>query len=308
MRPAILALAGLLASCTVIPTGSEEEPEDVPVVQPIETPEPAPPPAPEPAPAPPPGPTTFVYSGEVSQGGWIRGEAPAGTVSARLDDQELELDDEGRFFAAFDRDAGGLATLRAALDDGETIESVVSVAPREWNIEHIDVARTPGSGPSEAFMKIRRPELEQIGAARAQETDATGWRQDFVWPAKGRISGRFGSQRVYRGEPASYHTGLDIAPGAGTPFVSPADGVVVLVSDGPFSLEGNLIIIDHGQGLNSAFLHASRIVVKEGQHVRQGQLLGNVGATGRATGPHLHWSLKWRDARLDPLLFLDPGN
>lgn len=291
---------------------------DVPdaVVQPVPAPVSAPPP---PSPAPPPpapepqpnsglarGPTTFVFEGETTQGGWIRGQAPAGAVSVRLDEQALVLDDDGRFFAAFDRDAGARATLRADLADGRTIESPIAIAPRDWNIEHVNVARRSG-GPSEAFMKIRRPELAQIVAARAIESDSDGWRQDFIWPVTGRISGRFGSQRIYRGEPGSYHSGLDIATGeSGTPFVAPADGVVVLATERPFSLEGNLLIIDHGQGLNSAFLHMSRIAVEEGQEVRRGQHIGNIGSSGRATGPHLHWSLKWRDFRLDPLLFLGP--
>ena len=131
--------------------------------------------------------------------------------------------------------------------------------------------------------------------------------QDFIWPVRGRISGRFGSQRIYRGEPGSYHTGLDIAPGAGTPYVAPADGVVVLAAD-DFSLEGNLLIIDHGNGLNSAFLHSQRLDVKQGDRVTQGQQLGLIGSSGRATGPHLHWSLMWGKARLDPLLFVAPGD
>jgi murein DD-endopeptidase MepM/ murein hydrolase activator NlpD len=121
-----------------------------------------------------------------------------------------------------------------------------------------------------------------------------GWRQRFIWPTTGRISGRFGSQRVYRGEPASFHSGVDVAPGAGAPVVAPADGVVVLAGPPAFSLEGNLLIIDHGMGLNSAFLHLASQAVRQGQRVRQGQLIGTVGATGRATGPHLHWSMKWR--------------
>jgi len=296
------AAAAALASC--IP--SAQIPDAV--VQPIPTPVPSPTPSPMPSPTPTPlpGPTTFLFQGETTQGGWIRGQAPAGTVSARLGEQELALDAEGRFFAAFDRDAAPTAKLVATLSDGRTIESPIAVSPRDWNIEHVNVARRSG-GPSEAFMKIRRPELEQIYAAREIESDIDGWRQDFIWPATGRISGHFGSQRVYRGEPGAYHSGLDIATGeSGTPFVAPADGVVVLATDEPFSLEGNLLIIDHGQGLNSAFLHLSRIAVKEGQVVRRGQHIGNIGASGRATGPHLHWSLKWRDARLDPLLFLGP--
>lgn len=249
---------------------------------------------------------SFTYSGALIQGGWVRGEVPAGTVSAKLGTQVLEFDQSGKFFAAFDRDAESQTTLRAELAGGSTTEAPLKIAPRAWNIEHINVARRPG-GASEAFMERRRPELAAIGAARARETGAQGWRQDFVWPVKGRLSGRFGSQRVYRGEPGSYHSGMDITTGtSGSPFVAPADGVVVLAATSPFSLEGNLLIIDHGQGLNSAFLHASKLAVKEGEAVKRGQYIGNIGMTGRATGPHLHWSIKWRDARLDPLLFVSP--
>ncbi|MEO6091776.1 MAG: M23 family metallopeptidase [Novosphingobium sp.] len=154
---------------------------------------------------------------------------------------------------------------------------------------------------------MRRPELARIEAARAADTGAQGWRQDFIWPVTGRVSGMFGSQRVYRGEPGAYHSGIDISTGAaGTVFVAPADGVVTLAARTPFSLEGNLLMIDHGQGLNSAFLHCSEILVKEGQAVRRGQPIARIGMTGRATGPHLHWSLRWRDARLDPILFTGP--
>ena len=143
-------------------------------------------------------------------------------------------------------------------------------------------------------------------SARAVETGSQGWRQSFLWPAAGRISGRFGSQRVYRGKPGSYHSGLDIAGGGGTTYVAPADGVVVLAAAEPFTLEGHLLIIDHGMGLNSAFLHSSELLVREGDRVTRGQPIGRIGATGRATGPHLHWALMWRGMRLDPLLFVGP--
>lgn len=307
MRGAPVALVALvLAGCNT--AGSAPPPaESRAVVQPIATPAAVPAPSPTPTPTPEVrGPTTFLFEGELTQGGWIRGHAPGGTVSARLDDQPLALDSQGRFFAAFDRDAARSATLVARLADGREIRSPVEVSPRDWNIEHVNIARRPG-GASEAFMKLRRPELAQINAARSVESNADGWRQDFVWPVKGRVSGRFGSQRVYRGEPGSYHSGIDIATGeSGTPFVAPADGVVVLAAEQPFTLEGHLLMIDHGQGLNSAFLHCSKLAVKEGEVVRQGQYIGNIGSSGRATGPHLHWSLKWRDARLDPLLFAGP--
>src|SRR3546814_1558795 len=97
-----------------------------------------------------------------------------------------------------------------------------------------------------------------------------------------------------------------MAGSPGAPVVAPADGVVILAADRPFTLEGNLLMIDHGHGLNSAFLHLSRIDVIPGQHVVQGQRIGAIGATGRATGPHLHWGMKWNDARIDPLLLAGP--
>ena len=295
-RGVFSAGAGLaaLASCVA----PDPTPPPVEVVQPVATATPRPTPS---------GPTTFIYSGELTQGGWIRGQAPAGTVSARLDDQALALDAAGRFFAAFDRDAGATAMLAARLADGRTIESPLAISPRAWDIERVDLARMQGK-TTEEFWRVREPELARIEAARARDHDVGGWRQDFVWPVKGRISGRFGSQRIYRGgEAGSYHSGLDIATGeSGTPYVAPADGVVVLATENPFTLEGLLLIIDHGGGLNSAFLHSSRLAVREGETVRRGQHIGDIGATGPATGPHLHWSLKWRDTRLDPLLFLGP--
>jgi murein DD-endopeptidase MepM/ murein hydrolase activator NlpD len=248
----------------------------------------------------------FTYAGELTQGGWIRGRAPAGAVSARLGGQPLVLEADGEFFAAFDRDAGPSATLAAQLADGRTVETQLTIAPRAWDIERVDVSRTRGK-TDEEFLALRKPELAQIAAARAVQSPVEGWKQRFIWPAKGRISGRFGAQRIYKGgEAGAYHSGIDIAPGAGAPIVAPADGVVVLAAEQPFSLEGHLLIVDHGAGLNSAFLHCATLAVKLGDRVRQGQVLATVGMTGRATGPHLHWSLMWRGARLDPLLLAGP--
>ena len=232
----------------------------------------------------------------------MRGRAPDDAVSVQLGETTLDVADDGTFFAGFDRDAPGEAVFLARLADGTTRRQVLPIAGRAWDIERVDVARRP-SGSSEAWWAQREPEWLAIEAARARNSDSDGWTQSFVQPVEGRISGRFGRQRIYRGEPGSYHSGLDIAAPTGTPFVAPANGVVVLAVTG-YSLEGNLVIIDHGQGLNSAFLHCSRIFVREGERVRQGQTIGEVGATGRATGPHLHWGIKWGEARLDPLLFL----
>lgn len=292
---------GVLSLAACVPA-AKDAPESVTVIQPAPSPAPTRSPAPPQASVPA-GPTTFLFDGKLTQGGWIRGQAPGRTVAATLDGKALSLDGQGRFLAAFDRDAGSSATLTARLAGGREIRSPLTIAPRAWQIERVNVARAPG-GATEAFMARRRPELARIAAARALDHPVEGWRQNFIWPVRGRISGRFGSQRIYRGEPAAYHSGLDIAPGAGAAYVAPADGVVVLAATSPFSLEGNLLIIDHGGGLNSAFLHSQSLAVREGQTVKQGQLLGYVGATGRATGPHLHWSLEWQGSRLDPLLFL----
>lgn len=251
----------------------------------------------------------FALIGELTQGGWARGRVPAGTSALTLDGKPVPIAPDGSFFLAFDRDAGTSATLNARLANGSSAVRTLSVSPRAWRIEHIPIGPRPGAPPSDAFRIRREAELAQINAARAIDSGSQGWRQRFVWPAKGRLSGLFGSQRIYNGTPGSYHSGTDIATGAsGTPFVAPADGVVILAAASPFTLEGNLLMIDHGMGLNSAFLHCSQILVKQGEAVKQGQVIGRIGMTGRATGPHLHWSIKWRDARLDPILFTGPMN
>ena len=251
-----------------------------------------------------PAPVRFVYAGELTQGGWLKGSVPRGTVALTIDGAPVEVAPDGRFLIAFDRDAGPTATLAARLSDGRSFSAALAIAPRAWQIENVAVGPRPGALPSEEYARRRAIEVARINAARNLVSGSQGWRQDFVWPAIGRISGRFGAQRIYRGTPGSYHSGIDISTGqAGSPYVAPADGVVILAAEAPFTLEGNLLMIDHGNGLNSAFLHSSRLLVKPGDVVRRGQAIGLIGMTGRATGPHLHWSLKWREARLDPILF-----
>lgn len=251
-----------------------------------------------------PAPITLESGGRVMQGGWVRGRVLPGATTITLDGKPVPFAPDGRFLLAFDRDAGPQARLAVTLSGGRSSMQDIVIAPRAWQIEHINVARKPGGVTDEDYIRLRRAELARIAAARALDTGAQGWRQAFIRPAPGRFSGRFGSQRIYKGEPAAYHSGLDIAGGAGTTYVAPADGVVTLAAQTPFSLEGRLLMLDHGMGLNSAFLHASELLVREGDRVSQGTPLGRIGATGRATGPHLHWSMKWQDSRIDPLLFL----
>lgn len=244
----------------------------------------------------------FTFQGQLIQGGVVIGTAPRGASLLTLDGQSIPMTPDRRFLIGFDRDQGAVATLVATLDTGAQLRQTLSIAPRAWDISRLDtLPKYPVPRPE--FERLRPAELAQINAARDMKTDAQGWRQiPFFWPVVGRISTLFGSQRIYKGEPGAYHSGIDIARPAGTVVLAPADGVVILATARPFSLEGNLLMIDHGMGLNSAFMHLSRIDVKLGEHVKRGQPIGAVGMTGRATGPHLHWGLKWRDARIDPLL------
>lgn len=293
MRFAPLAgLAVLLAGC-VAPSGPP----------PVRAPAP---PAPAPSVVRPVEPVRprFAFQGPVEQGGVLLGTAPEGTLGLSFDGAAIPMAAGRRFVIAFDRDAGPVARIVARLGDGGEVVETLQVRPRAWRIEELPIGR--GTSPSAAFLRIRGEELRRIAEARAVAAESDGWQQRFLWPVTGRISGLFGAQRVYRGEKGSYHSGTDIARPAGTPVAAPADGVVVLAAEKPFTLEGNLLMIDHGMGLNSAFLHLSRIDVKPGDIVRRGQIVGAVGQSGRATGPHLHWSMKWRDARIDPLLLAGP--
>lgn len=249
----------------------------------------------------------FAFVGTMSQGGMLIGTAPAGTTALTLDGASVPLASDGRFLIAFGRDHGPTATLVATRADGTLVTDPLTITPGTYRIEALPIPKY--QQPEAEFLKIRAGELTQIKAARQQAAiiQSDGWRQSFVWPAIGRVSGAFGAQRVYNGEKGSYHTGEDIAVPTGTPVRAPADGVVILAATGdPFTLEGHLLMVAHGMGLDSAFLHLSHIDVKVGDVVKQGQVIGESGMTGRATGPHLHWALTWRGERIDPKLVAPP--
>jgi murein DD-endopeptidase MepM/ murein hydrolase activator NlpD len=247
---------------------------------------------------------SFILPRVARQGLAMVALAPQRTVRLTVGGIGVPVAPDGRFLLALDRDAPGAVRLLAERDGADPVEATLTIAPGDWRIEHVNTPWRGSAATDADFARRRAAELDQINTARRTAVSSDGWRQSFIWPVRGRLSGLFGSQRVYQGKPGSYHGGLDIAVPTGTPFVAPADGVVVLAATQPFTLEGNLLIVDHGMGLSSAFLHAARLDVAVGQAVRQGQPLGTVGATGRATGPHLHWGLRWRSARLDPLPLL----
>ncbi|MBN8816639.1 MAG: M23 family metallopeptidase [Sphingomonas sp.] len=273
------------------------------------------PPASPPVVVAPPPPTTkatpaplgdFVLKGNLTQGGLVIGKAPAGTEALELDGATVPVAPDGAFVIAFDRDAGPVATLKATRADGATVSRTLNIGTREWAVSRLSGLPKYPIPPAD-FDRIRPGELAQINTARKVPVESDGWRQPFLWPATGRISTLFGSQRIYRnGAPGAYHSGIDIAVPQGAPVLAPADGVVTLASDHPFLLEGNLLIVAHGMGVESAFMHLSRILVTPGQVVRRGAVIAYSGATGRVTGAHLHWSMRWWGAKIDPLLAAGP--
>jgi murein DD-endopeptidase MepM/ murein hydrolase activator NlpD len=251
--------------------------------------------------------TNLINAGRIEQGGTATGNVPKDTKSLTLDGAAVPFAPDGHFLIGFGRDAAPAAHLIATLNNGQQITQSINIAAHQWQIERVDTPMRPAAIPSAEFERMRADELAQMAAARAIKVDSNGWRQSFIWPTNGRVSGLFGSQRIYQGVAGSYHGGVDIARPTGTPIVAPADGVVILAAkDTPFTLEGHLLMIDHGMGLTSAFLHLSRIDVQVGDHIAQGQLLGAIGTSGRSTGPHLHWGMKWQDQRIDPQMLAPP--
>lgn len=223
-------------------------------------------------------------------------------VSVQLDGAALQVDDAGYFIFGFDRDASGEAML--LLQRGAARQQVtLALQPRHWQVQRIEgVPQRTVTPPEEALARIRA-EAAQVREARQRRSSLQHFREHFVWPASGRISGVYGSQRFYNGEPGRPHFGVDIAAPAGTPVLAPAAGIVSLVHPDMF-YSGGTLIIDHGLGLSSTFIHLHRVLVQPGQQVEQGELIAEIGASGRATGAHLDWRLNWYQMRLDPQWFI----
>jgi murein DD-endopeptidase MepM/ murein hydrolase activator NlpD len=234
---------------------------------------------------------------------------PAGSRDLRLDGQPVHLDGDGRFMLGVDRDFTGTKRLEWVTKDGRSAHRDLVVTGREWVIDRLPARLNPPADPNAPrnleYEVRREAEVAQVKAARAEISPWPFWRAPFQWPATGRISTHFGAQRVYGEIPANYHSGMDIAAPHGTPVKAPIPGVVRLAA-GPFMLEGNLIIIDHGRGLFSAMMHLSKLEVKPGDIVAQGQVIGRIGSTGRSTGPHLHWGMTWHGVKVDPEALLPP--
>lgn len=238
------------------------------------------------------------------QGAVLRGRVPVG-AQLQLDDTAVMVGEAGEFVFGLGRDAAASAQLTLVLPDGEVRKTTYKVAPKEYQIQKIEGVPQKTVTPSAAQQERSRKEAAKVWQARQERGEATDFTQDFKWPLTGPITGVYGSQRVYNGEPRRPHYGVDIAAPTGTPVSAPAAGKVTLAEPDLF-FSGGTLIIDHGHGLSSTFIHLSKVVVAVGQRVEQGDVIAQVGATGRATGPHLDWRMNWLNQRVDPTTLVGP--
>ncbi|MDF1725979.1 MAG: M23 family metallopeptidase [Alcanivorax sp.] len=237
--------------------------------------------------------------GERTQGALLRGQVASG-VAVKLGDRAVRTTPEGFFAVGFGRD-DALEQVLVLERQGEVQQVPVTLSKREYDIQRVEgVPKRTVEPPPEAVLKRIRREVAEIKTARDIDSALLAFLSDFQWPLTGRISGVYGSQRVYNGKPGRPHYGVDVARPAGTVVVAPADAVVTLVqSDNYYS--GGTLIMDHGYGVSSTMIHLSEVLVEKGQTVKQGEPVAKVGASGRATGPHLDWRLNWFEVKLDPV-------
>lgn len=246
-----------------------------------------------------------VFPASVPQGALVFGKVPPGS-QVRYRERLLRATGYGTVAFGVGRDETGPLKVDVTLPSGRVEPVSIAVTPRDWPVEHVNgVPPKTVNPPPEIAARIQR-EQALVTAARERDDERTDFALPFQWPVQGRISGRFGNARVYNGQPGAGHSGMDIAAPDGTPVRAPAGGVVTFASPDLY-LTGGTVLLDHGHGVSSNFLHLSRIDVKAGDRIEPGQVIGAVGATGRATGPHLHWGMNWFDTRIDPLLVLERG-
>lgn len=246
-------------------------------------------------------PQSFEIKGKKEQGNILFGKGE-NIKKILFDTTNVPFDRNGNFILAFDRNDSIPKTLLITYNNGKNESVVISPKKRKWKIQHI---KSQNRGfvppPSDEEERIKN-EREIIRNARSKigEIDSMLFSSGFVRPVKGgRYTGVFGSQRVINGEPQNIHNGLDIAAPTGTPVYAMADGFVRLARE-EFYYNGTFVLLEHGLGLNSVYLHLSKLNTKEGTFVKKGEKIGEIGSTGRSTGPHLHWGVQWFNTRIDP--------
>jgi murein DD-endopeptidase MepM/ murein hydrolase activator NlpD len=250
-------------------------------------------------------PTPLDCQGHAEQGGMMICRAAPGTEIFIDGKAMTQADEQGDAVIGFDRDAPALQRIEARANGVVLASTEIAVKPQVYVVQRVDGLPQNTVTPTDPALLARiKREVAMKQKGFSSRADVFGYAEPWIWPIDGRMSGAWGNQRVLNGVPASPHMGFDIAAPTGTPIKAPASGVVSL-AESDMHYEGGLVFIDHGQGLISMYLHMSRVDVKPGDVVVQGQIIGAVGAKGRATGPHLCWRMKWRDRNLDPALMPD---
>jgi len=239
----------------------------------------------------------LVIKGAMEQGSLALGYAdPKATVT--IDGQGVRLSPDGVFAFGFAFDQIKPSLVAVTWSDGTVETQSYLPTARQYDIQHVNgLPQNTVTPPPEVLARIKQ-EAAEIYVARQRDTSGSDFQAGFDWPAPGIESGVFGSQRIDNGIPMAPHFGVDMAAPTGTPIHAPADGIVSLSAD--HYLNGGFTLIDHGQGISTSYLHQSRRLVKEGDMVKRGQLIGKIGQTGRASGPHLHWAMNWFEVKLDP--------
>ena len=249
----------------------------------------------------------LALNGKWVQGGFAMGRAWPRALIA-VDGEVLSTASaRGLFVVGFDRDAPGSVQIEARSLSGRdpAISRTLTITPGTFPSSRIDGLPPATIAPSDpALLERIAREVALKAEGFASDIDSDDFRDGFVWPLDSyRVTSLWGAQRVLNGTPARPHYGIDLAASEGTPIRAPAAGTVAFSRPG-MHFEGGLVLMDHGQGLISAYLHQSRIDVAAGDRLARGQVIGRVGHTGRATGPHLCWRMKWRDRNLDPSLMV----
>lgn len=242
-------------------------------------------------------------TGNAVEGGLMFGKtAPDSLVE--LDKRPVDVSAAGDFLISFGRDSAGTMELLITSPQGSRIESI-QITDRAFKIERIDgLPKRKVTPDPKAIARIGK-EKKEINAARKETSGQPYYMGGFQWPATGRISGVYGSQRILNGKPRRPHYGTDIAAPTGTPIRAVAPGRVVFVHTGMF-FNGKTVLIDHGLGLRSIYIHLSEAFVEAGQHVDLNMDIGAIGQTGRATGPHLHFGMTHGKTPIDPEVILGP--
>ena len=241
------------------------------------------------------------FKGKFLQGHFIIGITDPGSKII-VDKKEVRVSEEGFFVFGIDRDRKFDVTITKITNEKKE-KIIKTVLKRKYNIQRIDGLEESKVTPPESVYKRIKKENNAIGEARAINSDLNYFKNKFIMPVEGIITGVYGSQRILNGKPKWPHYGIDIAADQGTHIKSSANGIVTMAEDDLY-YTGGTIIMDHGHGISTIYSHLESVLVSVGDKINQGDIIGTVGSTGRSTGPHLDFRINWFQTRLDPMSVL----